>query len=739
MFERRLKIILWTLLVITAGLIARAGQIQLVQRKYWSDEADDLLAKHKLIETSRGSILDRKGRVLAEDQPCMDACVEYPAITEDWSNNAKWLHAKAVANAERRSGQFFVKASVTDQKRMVGEEADRIRAQVHGMWQTFSTLGAVPMEQLDDLRAGIIRRVEARRQFVMVQNYRKALARRNAIKPSWYDRWWPVASSSDDQPIDDTVEVAEESEAHVILPAINSDAYAALSRQSEDMPGLVLRPGRQRVYPYNDAACHVIGTLALAGSKPDPEPRNELRKYWPNDLTGSSGVEELCESVLRGTRGENTRTTPDGPWQTLAEAKPGGNVSLSIDIELEKECQEALAEPVRFLVKKRIDKVDIDIEQDRKNQPGAVVVLDLATNKALALVSYPTYDLNTFKQQYAVLRQDEINDPLLDRALRSAWEPGSAVKPLMAMGALSDGTITPETTYKCDGYFYIDGHQMTTGRCWTMSEFGMKHTEVPSSDPMPTEQMTVVDAIERSCNVFFETVADHMRMPRQRYWYERFGLGRPTGIGLPESAGRIPDPAHVPEYKRREEAWLAGIGQDLVAATPIQMANAAATIARGGIWMQPKLIDDGSPQATDDLNFSAENLAAVREGMEAVVDKRGGTGNLFAPSAEVARIRIAAKTGTPQASRLTFPVLDEHGTVHHQLVDPNDPAVKDWYISDDPAQTHYAHNWYIGFAPADHPKIAFAIFAEYGGSGSPTASAIAAKVLAACIKEGYLK
>jgi cell division protein FtsI/penicillin-binding protein 2 len=177
------------------------------------------------------------------------------------------------------------------------------------------------------------------------------------------------------------------------------------------------------------------------------------------------------------------------------------------------------------------------------------------------------------------------------------------------------------------------------------------------------------------------------------------------------------------------------------------MANAAAMIARGGVWIQPKLVEDGNPAQAVNLGISAADIATVKTGMEAVVSREGGTGHLPEPAEpdEISGIRIAAKTGTAQASRLTVPLRDAHGNIVMEngrekrvLVDPGDPSVSSWYIAADDANTHYSHHWYIGFAPADHPRIAFAIFAEYGGSGSATANYIARDVLDACVKQGYL-
>ncbi|HUB26574.1 MAG TPA: penicillin-binding transpeptidase domain-containing protein [Tepidisphaeraceae bacterium] len=740
MFDRRLRIILIMLGLAALGLAARAGQIQLIQGRRWSEEASDLLTTRQFIETVRGRILDRKGRELAVDQACMDACVDYPAITDD--PDEKWLREQAVASARRRYGSVYDQAPRSRQRAMVAAEVQYVRGQIALMWTTLAEVSGKTPEQIDEIRRAIVQRVEMRRQYVSWQNYQKALARRKAGDAGgrpWYTRWLPESS---DAPIDaDTyaVDVAEQTQAHVVLPAISADQYNELAKRAEDFPGLVLRPGQQRLYPFHDSACHIIGRLAPVSAAQiveQPDQSDPLSKYWPNDLAGQSGVEAICEQTLRGRRGELTDQV------VTAEPVHGRDVTLTIDIDVQSAIERSFAEPRTLLLQD-------GTTRRRAQEPGAAVVIDIPTGQVLAMVSYPTYDLNEWDRQFPRLRVDDANAPLLDRATE-AYEPGSSVKPMMGLAALHDGIITPQTTIECTGYLVIDGHRVTNGfKCWTMSEYGLTHHDIPPSDPLPSNSLTVSDAIERSCNVFFETVADRMGMVRQRYWYDQFGLGRPTGIGLPEASGRIPNPAHIPRALLREYTWFAGIGQGPVLATPIQMANAMAAIARGGIWMRPTLLDDGSsPPAGIDLGFSPEALAAVRQGMWAVVNRDGGTMKMRHnnPPDEVDKITLVGKTGTPQAPPLTVPVRDASGQIvmedgHEKrvTVDPNSPDVRSWYTGEiDGGQVHYAHAWFVGYAPAEHPRIAIAVFVEYGQYGGTICGPIVRDALAACVRDGYL-
>ncbi|MGA2231236.1 MAG: penicillin-binding transpeptidase domain-containing protein [Tepidisphaeraceae bacterium] len=754
MFERRLRILLYLIALMGAALMARAAQIQLFEKNRWAAEASKLTTRRTLLETTRGRIVDIHGVVLAEDEACMDAAVDYPAITEDWDQYKDWLHTHAIASATRRLGPTFTKSTGSVRSGLVEAETIIVRNQVEAMWYRLASVSGKTPDEIDAIRQDVERRVELRRQYVQWQNYQKALEKQKgsaATTRPWYERFLPAASSVDGPRLDDyAVEVGDQTTPHVILSGIDTNQYNELAREAENMPGLVLQPGRKRVYPLGDVACHILGhltpvtpeQLAADANRDDP-----LRALLPSDLSGQTGVERLCEPLLRGTRGE-IRTSAIGNDTGTTDPVPGHDVALTIDAQLQRAIEQS------FAARRVYRDPETEETSVRQNQPGAAVVIDIATGQVRALVSYPTFDLNHLDENYEKLSRDDLNTPLVNKATQIAAEPGSTVKPLMGLSAMADGLITPETTIECNGYLVLDGHQYDVGKCWTVREFAKyigtpedpRHHKIPTEDPHPTGFLTVTDAIERSCNVFFETVADRMKMDRQRYWYDRFGLGRPTGIGLPEAWGRIPNPAHAAPAALREMTWFAGIGQGDIQATPLQMANVAATIARDGVWMRPSIVTQSGAVAANgpdriDLGFSPQSLQAVKEGMFEVVNKRAGTGRMD----PVDSIVFAGKTGTPQVGRLTVPVRDDQGRIvmedgreKRQLVDPADPAVATWYIGTGPTKTDYAHAWFIGYAPADHPKIAFAVFVWYGGAGGSVAGSIVHDMLDACVKTGNL-
>ena len=450
----------------------------------------------------------------------------------------------------------------------------------------------------------------------------------------------------------------------------------------DHLPGLVLRPSTHRVYPFGSVFCHGMGHVGHVNHEDlenDPNPRDETRQYFPNDLIGRAGVEGLCDQALRGAKGKIVRVLGNDSPVATTPAVPGSDVRISVDIELQAEIEDIFS---------HTDIVDDKDEHETAMLHGAAVVIDVATGEVRALASYPTYNLNRFDEDYKQLYSDQINNSLFNRATMSQLQPGSTVKPMVGLSAITQGVVTVDEGIECTGFLVIDNKRRSVGRCWVESKFGQKlhalgmtsaHHPVPSYAPHPTGFLTFGDALERSCNVYFETLANRLGMDGLSFWFDRFGLGRPTGIGIPEARGRLPRDFEGPLSDRQYKTWFSGIGQDPVAATPIQMANVATTIARDGLWMRPRLLSDADantlgvrpvePRPKEaptpgmsrtyypdrvDLNLSRAGLAAAKDGMERVVSGKAGTGKgvLRGASPQLAAISLCCKTGTAQAPGL---------------------------------------------------------------------------------------
>jgi penicillin-binding protein 2 len=783
MFERRLKVFLGFLVLFILLLLARAGQLQVVERERWSIAAEKSRRRCRPIETVRGNIFDIKGRLIATDVPCTDVCIDYRALTDP--PDGAWVAAKAAERLRARLGDEFAKKPKKVRSELLAAETDAVKADIRQMWDLLATIGGKPREDIDEARTAILRRVEMRQKLVWYNNYaaaREKSARNGKIAPEQESLWrrWLIGEDAPSGPDIDNyaISIDEQTAPHAILRAVDDDVQNRLGKNAGRLPGMVLRPGTHRFYPYGTAFCHGMGHVGHVDRqdlKDDPMANDDTRRYLPNDLIGRAGVESLCEQALRGCKGK-IETVAGNPVP-VATTPPvaGSDVRLSIDIELQAAIEDAFTH-AHF--------INSDKAEETALVHGGAVVIDVPTGEVRALASYPTYDLNQFDDQYQQLHDDQLNNALFNRATMSQLQPGSTVKPMVGISAISEGVLTPDDTIECTGFLVIDGKRQPNGRCWEETMFGAQlramgmtsaHHPFPSRAPHPTGFLTFGDALERSCNVFFETVADRLGMDLLSLWYSRWGLGRPTGIGIPEYHGRLPNRLTGPLWAKRQKTWFSGIGQDPVAATPIQMANIAATIARDGVWMRPRLLSDEEARELDirpvqprpagapanqppayypdrvDLKLSPAGLAAARDGMERVVTGPAGTGTgvLNFASEQLKSIRMCCKTGTAQASPFKVKlkehgkaVLDQNGK---QVYAPLIPSTKEhpsdinpWYRGNGKDGIQIDHAWYIGFAPAGHPQVAFAVMVEYGGSGGGAAAAIARVALETCIAQGYL-
>lgn len=775
MFERRLKIFLGLLCAVTVVLALRAGQVQVVQADRWEKAASETRKRSQLVETTRGAILDVKGRVLARDEACINACVDYRAIIDP--PDKAWLLEKAAERLRRRLGDRFAKAPKAKRREMVMAGVEAVRTDVKRMWAELAIASGMTLQELQEQRNTIIKRVATRKRVVWYRNYQRAVRQGEEEPDSFWEKWLLEGGMDNPQLQSEKfmVTVSEETEPHVVLAAIDTQTQNRLGAELERYPGLSLRAGTHRRYPQGTVAAHLMGRLSRV-HKEDllNNVRDETRQYLPNDLIGRGGLEGLFEQALRGTRGRFQRILGEEGVFDATDPRPGRDVTLSLDVDLQQRLEAAFA---------RAELIDNDGNVEIATLHGACVVLDVKTGEVRAMASYPTFDPNQLDELYDTLRHDKINQPMLNRATMSQYQPGSTVKPLVGVAAVTQGLLTTGDGIECTGYLVIDGKRRGVGRCWVASKFheelkgAVAHHPVPWDAPHPTGFLNFADSLERSCNVYFETIAHRMGLEGLSVWYERFGLGRPTGVGIPEARGTLPREYNGPASGIMGKTWFAGIGQDPVAATPIQMANACATLARGGIWMRPRLISDaharelgmgprqyrpttrpGEPKAPmqtipdrDDLKLSPLALAAARDGMTRVVRGKAGTGKgvvTNAPTLE--HISICGKTGTAQAPRFRFkvmdprtrePIRDANGKPTFEFLTPSTAERPNphapWYRGGRDGKD-LNHGWYIGFAPAEDPQIAFAVMVEYGGSGGHSAAAIARQALLGCVELGYL-
>lgn len=690
MFVRRLVFLFLVLSAVALLIVARLAQLQLVQADKWQAQAESLVKRHLPIETTRGTILDRYGRVLAQDRACFDVAIDYRAMNLD----DKWIRNLAV--------QQMLKAGVKERRQRLEQlpnEKLRIAEQIENIPQMLAGLCNVPVEEIVSSYQLIRERMDALRQSRWTNGrYDKNLDKEN------------LAEGLVDP--DRTIDLKEARSAHTLIhPLADVDAFR-LKKELDNYPGLEVVDAKRRVYPYGAVGAHIIGVMRRVnreeyknklphfdrGNLIDDEPGN-LKGYLPGDELGALGMELLAEDQLRGARG--VRLLEVGGEEQLSKrqnAVSGQDVKLTIDIELQKKLTQAILDPQRKLRQ----------GQDGEDHQVALVIIAL-DGQILTMITTPTYDLNTAREpaRFRELLTDEANKPLLNRAVASVYPPGSTVKPLVAAAALMENKTTPQTTIVCNGYYFKG--QPGAFRCSIYSESHSTHGPLQLSG-----------ALERSCNIYFYTMGDRLGLDLLTQWFSNFGLGTPTGIGMVEEVrGSLPKPGRTsdPDLYRREAIFM-GIGQGPISTTPLQMANAYATLLRGGVYVQPRLLLDGQSAQEQKMRISPEALAEIRRGMELVVAGDHGTAH------KILKLRqsVAGKTGSADARRRAY------GPDGKPAVDADGKPV---YRDD-------ADAWFVGYVPADRPKFVIAAVKEFGGHGGTSATPLVKEAVLELERHGYL-
>lgn len=445
---------------------------------------------------------------------------------------------------------------------------------------------------------------------------------------------------------------------------------APIEAHREWFPAVEFQQTARRTYPAGGSAAHVLGYVGEVSEKELAASPAEERLY-SGDIVGRAGLERYYDDELRGVRGAKY-VTVNNLGRQLGEGDPGTaphngtDLKLTLDLRLQRKLVEALGD-----------------------EAGAGVFMDARTGEILALASTPTYDPNMFAGGITPENWTQISEdprrPLHDRAIQSFYAPGSTFKVVMAIAGLETGTIKPSTVVNCGGSINLYGR---TFLCWKKGGHG----------PVAVRQ-----ALTHSCNVFFYTLGKNLGIEAIYDYGSRFHLGSLTGIDLPgEVSGVLPSD----EWKRRVqgERWYPGetisvsIGQGLLAVTPIQMATMIAAVATGKL-PEPHVAEGrGTPPV--DLGISPGTLAIVRSALEEVVTE--GTGRNVA----LEHVNVAGKTGTAQVFK------------HSAGIDA-DKLPKD----------ERDHAWFVGYAPAEAPEIAFAVVVEHGGHGGTLAAPIVKQVL----------
>ena len=462
---------------------------------------------------------------------------------------------------------------------------------------------------------------------------------------------------------------------------ITKDDVAKVEANRIYLPGVTIQIEPKRNYPYEKMMAHMLGYVSEIS---DEELKNkDFASYALGDNIGRYGLERAYEAYLRGKDGER-RVEVDAMGREvrtldIIEPTAGNNLYLNVDLDMQ-----------------------LALEKAFENKKGGSVALDTKTGGVLALVSRPAFDPNKFasgisKQDWQEIATDKFH-PLQNRVTQGRYPPGSTFKILLSLKALEDKIINEKTGFPCRGGFAFGKRVF---KCWKKGGHGT---------------ISVHRGIVESCDVFFYNVGLKLGIERIHEMGEAIGLGKITGIDLPnEKNGLIPSP----EWKRKTfgEQWYEGetvsvsIGQGAVWLTPIQLAQLSAFVANEGVTFKPRIVNrivspEGKvlktfePVMNSNVKIRKEVFDIVKDGMRGVVNEPGGT----AYASRLQTVAMSGKTGTAQS-------VGEKG---HNAGD---------------------HAWFIAYAPSDEPSIAMSILVEYGGHGASVSAPIAKSLTETYFKE----
>jgi len=687
MYDKRIKIFVILIALLLLFCLLRLIQMQLLDDSYYRDRIAKLKldrARSRQLKTIRGKILDRKARVIAADELQFQLCINYQlsSFADDRVRRAKMLIAANQNNAN---------PALSD----VRKELENKREDLQQIIEKCTYFG--------------FRREIIENRIKEINDRIWNLCEYLAWKRNFPNRTFEQAVPNPNKRLllAAGVDIAEMHKSWPLLELKTDDDIFTAQLEFMDADGIEILPKAHRFYPFGSVAAQTIGWVGRP-QKSDKElfADDKLSSYLDDELCGrEDGAEYVCEAILRGRRGEIVYDI-DRQLTGRTPTRFGKDVQLTLDIKLQQRIENYLA----------------GYRHDPNCGPGmAAVVIDAVTGDILALVSMPVFDLNRARYDYDALANDP-DEPLRNRAINRQYPPGSVVKPLILIAGLESGKITPDEIISCPA----QKAPQDWPSCWLYN----KYPWTGHDDNWPNNAR---NAIKGSCNIYFSRLADRIDPVVLQQWLFKFGYGHKIPLApapressiehralsiehrdLRQAPGIIssgnPQRTILPKEKR-----FFGIGQGNLRASPLQVANAFAAIARGGLYKQPRLFLDSGETSTEyrassienressiDLNISPQTLDIVRDGMSAVVNEPDGTAY----------------------KEFAYSGLGQQGvTVYGKTGSTEKPD----------------NAWFAGFAEDSRGhSISIAVIVEGGQHGSADAAPLARDIIQFCIDSEYI-
>jgi penicillin-binding protein 2 len=468
-----------------------------------------------------------------------------------------------------------------------------------------------------------------------------------------------------------------------LAQGLDWETFSRLNVQIPRLPGVQTDAGLSRLYPGGDAIAHLIGYMA--GPDEDDVYKSPLYQL-PGFKIGRQGLERRYENKLRGGAGTR-RVEVNAVGREIRELPPredaskGADLHLTLDIDLQRHVMKLLGE-----------------------EAAGISVIDLQSGDILALASSPSYDPNEFTRGISSANWEALlkdpRAPLLNKSVTGQYPPGSTIKMIVALAALEQGIITPETEFYCNGKHRLGNH---TFHCWQRRGHG---------------KVNLMQAIAKSCDVYFYEIAEKLDIDLIADMARRFGLGTLFDLDVDgEKQGLVPDR----RWKQviQNQSWQLGetlnvaIGQGAMLATPLQLSIMTARLATGR-QITPRIVRSEEAvlrPAFQAMDVNPFHLETIRRTMEMVMEQGGTAHDYRRPKSAP---KIAGKTGTAQVRRISLAERQSSEGV----VDNKDLP---WQSRD--------HALFVGFAPAEAPRVAVSVVVQHGGGGSSVAAPLGRSIL----------
>lgn len=643
-------------------LIVQLFNLQVVHGESYREQSNTRLSRTTTIKAARGSILDRSGNELAGVKTENNIEIYKTNLSDDELN-------KSMLNLVNLMNRYEISYSDTFPIKINPFEFTIEGEQLSEWKKKYKISDEANAEEAFNK---FVNKYEVKSD--NIEDSRKIISMRYLISTTGYSATKSITIASN----------------------VNKEVVAQISERNSDFPGVSISTNAARTYLAGSLAAHVIG---YTGKIKEEEYNQNKDTYNIDDIIGKTGIEYVFEKYLKGKDGEKqVETSVDGTitGESVTEnAIAGSDVVLTIDSNLQQVTEKAL--------ENCINKIRTGgFSQTYDAQGGAAVVMNVNTGEVLATASYPTFEPQWFvggisQENWAYLR-DDTRHPQLNKATQSTYEPGSTFKMVTAIAGLETGAITTKERINDTGVYRKYNSEW---KCWYYTSYHRGHG-----------YQNVTQALQHSCNYFFYETGDRMGIDNLAKYALHFGLGKKTGIELPnEKEGAV---ASRETYAKLRNNGRIGPGDVLNAAigqgdnnfTPMQIAKYISSIANGGTVVKPTIVksilnSDGSEVSKEEFeNYTNEKLGysdmddgiiisqdsinVAKEGMRMAASEAGGTAyNIFKNFTQ----EVAGKTGSAEAGK------DKNG---NDLVNA----------------------WFVCFAPYEKPEVAVVVMIENGGHGN---------------------